>query len=251
MKTNKGSAVVIALIVFLVASVIGASYYSSVKKSQKTKVTNDSTPVIVDATSSDVSVPVPKESLSVGVGAEIKTGTGTPKIVPIIPIVPVQVNSGTTSIGSNTTLTNTGTLQNNTTIIQNQNQIQNPTASHCGFIIYSPLQNSTIRSNIPVVFSGIIHNAQAVGCSWTMFEGQAGTAQLWHKDGGIWGKIGPEKTISVTNWMTTGPVPFTVSLGFDNTNPGFVSGMPMKVVFTEENPSGGTPDTLTFPLLFQ
>ncbi|MFZ2205157.1 MAG: hypothetical protein WAV23_01025 [Minisyncoccia bacterium] len=148
----------------------------------------------------------------------------------------------------------TAKKKNTNNQIKNTPSTQESVVSHCGMTINSPSLNSVIHSNVPVVISGVIDNTntQTEGCSWTLFEGEAGTAQLWHKDGGIWGTIGPVKIIPVTNWMTTGPVPFTISLGFDNTNPGFVSGMPMKVVFTEENPSGeGVADSLEFPLIFQ
>ena len=129
----------------------------------------------------------------------------------------------------------------------------NSVVSKCGFSINSPALNSPIYSNTPLIFSGVIDNAnyQTNGCRWTMFEGQAGTAQLYYKNGNTWGPINTVKIIKVTNWMTAGPVPFTVSVNFNNSGPGFSNNTPMKVVFTEDDPSGATPETLEFPLIFK
>lgn len=129
----------------------------------------------------------------------------------------------------------------------------NAVVSKCGFSINSPALNSPIYSNTPLTFSGIVDNtnSQALGCNWTMFEGEAGIAQLYYKNGNTWGPINTVKIIKVTNWMTAGPVPFTVSVNFNNSGPGFSNNTPMKVIFTENNPSGATPDTLEFPLVFK
>lgn len=123
----------------------------------------------------------------------------------------------------------------------------------CGLKIYAPALNSTISSNVPVVFSGVIDNtdAQTLGCQWTMFEWQAGNAQLYYKNGNTRWPIGVLNIIHVANWMTTGPEPFTVSVVFNNSNAGFQPGTPMKVTFTEENPSGAAADTFDFPLVLQ
>jgi hypothetical protein len=113
--------------------------------------------------------------------------------------------------------------------------------------------NSAIYSNTPVIFSGVIDNtdAQSLWCQWTMFEGQAGNVQLYYKNGNTRWPIGARVMISVANRMTTGPEPFTVSVQFNNTNAWFQSGTLMKATFTEENPSGVTPDTFDFPLILQ
>lgn len=123
----------------------------------------------------------------------------------------------------------------------------------CGLKIYTPALHSAILSNVPVIFSGVIDNtdSQSLGCQRTMFEWQAGTAQLYYQNGTVWWPIGVPHIIQVDNWMTTGPEPFMVSIAFNNTNVWFQPGTPMKVVFTEENPSGWTPDIFEFPLVLQ
>lgn len=208
MKTNKGSVLMIALIIFLLVTAGGVTYYSVKKKTAEV---------------------LPAQNIDFN--SENTNLNTTPKTTPTTPT--------TTPVNNQTNNTNT---------------VHEVVMSPCGITITSPAPDSIIHSNTPVVFSGVINNSNAatVGCSWTMFEGEAGTAQLWHKDGGVWGKINSPQIIHVTNWMTTGPVPFTVSVSFNNSGPGFASGLPMKVVFTEENPSGeGIPDTIEIPLIFQ
>ncbi|MFA6397414.1 MAG: hypothetical protein WDK96_01020 [Candidatus Paceibacterota bacterium] len=137
--------------------------------------------------------------------------------------------------------------------LDNKDQGGIQTLSNCGFTINSPVPNSTISSNVPVVFNGVVDNTnyQTTGCRWTMFEGEAGTAQLYYQNGNNWGPIGIINLIPVSNWMTLGPVPFTASVIFNNGGIGLQSGTLMKVVFTENDPSGATPDTLEFPLVLQ
>lgn len=126
--------------------------------------------------------------------------------------------------------------------------------SHCGLIIDGPVANST--ASFPVTIHGAVdnNNASTLGCSWTMFEGQAGTAQLYYWDQGNnnWQSVNTPFIIPVTNWMTLGPVPFSMTVNFNNGGLGLSSGNLMKITFTEENPSGvGTIDTFDLPLVLQ
>jgi len=127
-------------------------------------------------------------------------------------------------------------------------------SSYCGLIIDGPNPNSI--NAFPLTIHGAVNNnnATALGCSWTMFEGQAGTAQLYYWDQGTnnWVATGTPSVIPVTNWMSLGPVPFVVIVNFNNGGLGLNSGNLMKVTFTEENPSGeGTPDSYDLPLVLQ
>lgn len=127
-------------------------------------------------------------------------------------------------------------------------------ASHCGLIIDGPAINSV--TTFPVTIHGAIDNnyASTLGCAWTMFEGQAGTAQVYYWDQGNnnWQAVNTPFVIPVSNWMTLGPVAFAVTVNFNNNGLGLSSGNLMKVTFTEENPSGqGTADTLDWPLVLQ
>ena len=123
--------------------------------------------------------------------------------------------------------------------------------SHCGLTINYPTPTSTV--SFPVTISGTIdnNNASTLGCSWTMYEGQAGTAQLYFLENNNWHQINTPFILHVSDWMTLGPVLFSVIINFNNNWIGLSSGTPMKIIFTEENPSGTTPDTLTLPIILQ
>lgn len=131
---------------------------------------------------------------------------------------------------------------------------ENPTpqlsyASHCGMTINSPAENATVA--FPLQISGTVDNTtmSTLGCSWIMFEGQAGTAHLYYFSNNAWHPIGQDTIVPVLNWMTVGPTNFTMTMPFTNTL-NLPSGTPMKIIFTEEDPAGnGNPDTLTLPLI--
>ena len=126
-------------------------------------------------------------------------------------------------------------------------------ASNCGLTINTPTPNSSAA--FPFTISGTIDNTNAstLGCSWTMFEGHAGTAHLYdlNSSNNQWHAVGLDIPVTVSNWMTIGPTSFSLVVPFNNINAGLPSGTLMKVMFTEENPSGNTADTLDLPLLLQ
>lgn len=122
--------------------------------------------------------------------------------------------------------------------------------SHCGMTITAPAANASV--SFPVNVSGVIDNTKAstLGCSWQMFEGQAGTAQLYYlgSAAGDWYTLNNPVVVPVSNWTSAGPVPFSVAVNFHDGGLGLLPGTKMKIVFTEENASGsGTVDTLTLP----
>lgn len=156
-----------------------------------------------------------------------------------------QVNQNTatsTSVVSNNSVSKTGTGSSHQLL-----------GSSCGLTINSPAANAHV--SFPLTVTGTIDNtnSSALGCSWTMFEGQAGTAQLYFFDQGNnnWHVLGNPIIVPVSNWMTVGPVSFTIPVNFNNSGLGLSSGNPMKITFTEENPSGATPDTFDLPLVLQ
>ena len=125
--------------------------------------------------------------------------------------------------------------------------------TQCGFTINSPLANASV--SFPLTIQGTVDNANAssLGCSWTMFEGEAGTAQLYFWEAGNNSRhvLNTPFIVKVTNRMTTGPVAASVVINFNNSWIWLSSWTPMKIVFTEENPSGGMQDTLTLPVTLQ
>ena len=123
-------------------------------------------------------------------------------------------------------------------------------SGNCGLVVTSPIPKSSVT--FPLVIKGVVDNSdrEKLGCSWQMFEGQAGTAEIYFKDGNNeWKKLGTTVPVPVENWMSVKTF-FSVSLNFNNEGIGLPTGTPMKVVFTEENASGIPPvDTYELPLV--
>jgi hypothetical protein len=126
--------------------------------------------------------------------------------------------------------------------------------SHCGMTINSPLKDAKV--SFPLTISGVIdnRNAMALGCSWSLFEGEAGSVQLYFKGTPTsnWSPLGSPVVVPVKgNWMTAGPVPFSVTLKFNNEGIGLGGGTQMKAVFTDNQQKDNTPSsTLELPFVF-
>ncbi len=126
--------------------------------------------------------------------------------------------------------------------------------SHCGLTIISPSSGAVIPGGAtigPVTVEGVVDNThmKEIGCSWTLFEGQLGTAEMEFQDQQGWHSLGNIQPVMLTgDWMTSGPVAFTFTMSFPNGGIGLPPGTPLKIIFTEENPSGMPPvDTLDLP----
>lgn len=119
----------------------------------------------------------------------------------------------------------------------------------CGLTILSHSVNS--RVNFPLTISGVVDNTNmnTLGCSWLMFEGQAGSARLYYKSPAEgWKPIGAQIPVPVQNWMSTKT---TFMVTFTNPIIDLVSGTELKVVFTEDNASGLPPiDIYELPLMY-
>jgi hypothetical protein len=121
----------------------------------------------------------------------------------------------------------------------------------CGLMVTSVAPNAQV--SFPVTISGSINNSNSktIGCSWQMFEGQAGSAQLFYSDRNTWHQLGVSAPIKVADW-TAEKTSFTASLDFNNEKPGLPSGTQLKVMFTEENASGMPPvDTYDLPIMLK
>src|SRR3990167_11030697 len=128
---------------------------------------------------------------------------------------------------------------------------QNPQAQtgKCGFTVTSISPNTPV--SFPLTIKGLIDNSnsQKLGCTWNMFEGQAGTAQLYYnyKDSG-WKLLGISVPIQVADWTQLN-TSFSTTLNFNNGGIGLPDGTPIKITFTEENASGLPPvDTYDLPV---
>lgn len=118
---------------------------------------------------------------------------------------------------------------------ENYDQIKNDVVSHCGFVINSHKPNDLVYW--PIVIDGTVEqDSTGYNCFWQTFEGVSGTAQLYAYEDNIWRPIG--------NSVIFGP---DFSLNFNFTEAGLKMNSPIKIIFTEENPSVERP-SLTFEL---
>lgn len=124
-------------------------------------------------------------------------------------------------------------------------------AANCGLTVESPKIGANV--SFPITVKGTVNNtnAEAAGCAWTMFEGQAGVATLHYETKDGFSLPVDTKPITVANWMTTSTT-FSFTLNFDNSILQLPSGYNFKIVMTEENPSGeGMVDTVEVPVVLQ
>lgn len=109
-------------------------------------------------------------------------------------------------------------------------------ASTCGLTVAEPLPNTAISYVVPV--DGTIDNSQsaALGCSWTMFEGQAGQAEIVDASGNV--LAGPVP-ISVADW-TAASTTFSTQLDLTaSASAGALTeGTRLTIQLLPENPSG-------------
>jgi hypothetical protein len=118
--------------------------------------------------------------------------------------------------------------------------------SHCGLTINAPLPQTVVSG--PISISAVVDNTNMdqLGCSWTVFEAQAGTIELKDSNGTL---LGFGLLTTTSDWMTTAPVTY---IGMVTPTAPIPSGTQLSLIFTEENPSGeGIPDTLTVPVTAQ
>ena len=130
-------------------------------------------------------------------------------------------------------------------VIDNSLAVKTEKVSHCGLTVNSPLGGSTI--SFPLAVSAVVDNTNAskLGCSWTVFEAQAGTVKVMNGTT----EVGHSVLATTSNWMTSGPVNYSSTITLSSQ---VSSGTPLTLVFEEENPSGeGTPDTLVIPIIAQ
>lgn len=154
------------------------------------------------------------------------------------------------------TATPTGVMNATTTVSNNSgqaNDANNPAQTQCQPALTVTSISQSARVAFPVSVKGVINNDNSKdGCSWQMFEGQAGTAQLYfNADDKGWNKVGASVPVNVENWMATSS-PFSVTLTFNNSGIGLPSGTPMRIEFVEEDASGsGNSATIEFPIVLK
>jgi len=138
-------------------------------------------------------------------------------------------------------------------VLPGSSEVTVVTSGKCGLTVTSHSPKSKV--GFPLVIKGVVDNSnsKANGCSWQMFEGQAGIAQIYFKSSdNEWKKLGESKSVIAENLPTMNSMNslFSVGLNFNNEGIGLPNGTELKVVFTEENASGMPPvDTYELPFV--
>lgn len=121
----------------------------------------------------------------------------------------------------------------------------------CGLLVTSHNISGKASLAKPITVSGIVDNTkrETLGCSWTMFEGQLGSAHAYAFVNGAWKSISKETPVPVANWMTD-KTTFSVEIAIDTGTMNIAEGTALRVVFTEDNPAAINPSkTYTLPLV--
>ncbi len=116
------------------------------------------------------------------------------------------------------------------------------TTSNCGLSVVSPLPNTTVT--FPLMVQAVVDNTQmaTLGCSWTVFEAQAGVVKVYDINNI---QVGFGILATTGNWMTTSPVNYSATV----TLTGTPATNALTLVFEEEDPSGnGNIDIVSIPV---
>ncbi len=127
-----------------------------------------------------------------------------------------------------------------------------PLASGCGLTITAPENGA--QAVFPLTITGKVNNvmAKTTGCGWTIFEGQAGTAQLYLSYiNDTWIPVeGSSAVVKVVGDVGTTTSVKTV-INFDNKKYGLPAKSKMRIVFYEEDAKGdGSGDRVNLDLMF-
>lgn len=125
-------------------------------------------------------------------------------------------------------------------------QLPQSPATRCGLTITSPLPNQTVTLSPDNTFvvRGVVDNTKrtSLGCSWTVFEAQAGVIKAYNTQGNIVGS-GILTAQEGQDWMTDQPTVYEGSVQVSSVSSEFT----LKII--EDNPSGeGSVDSIEIPL---
>ncbi len=109
--------------------------------------------------------------------------------------------------------------------------------------VMEPVAGTKVVS--PFILKVTVDNRTATpGCSWTVFEAQAGVAKIYDATGK---EIGIGLLQTSEDWMNAGPTSFAGMVSFANT--GTTTTKDLHMVITEDDPSGlREPDRVEVPL---
>ncbi len=115
----------------------------------------------------------------------------------------------------------------------------------CGLMVDNPSKNQIV--SFPLDVKGRIDNTTSGtsdllgNCTWSMFEGVGGMAQLYYNYQNTgWKPIGVSVPMTVADWTAT-KTTFSARLNFYNGGIGLPNGTPLKIIFTEENAAARNP----------
>lgn len=146
-------------------------------------------------------------------------------------------------LGGYALLNNKATAPTNTGNPTSQ-ETQLTAATHCGLTIDAPLAGATVT--FPLTIQATVDNTQstALGCSWGVFEAQAGTVEIKDTNGA---SLATGILTTTSDWMTANATPYSVTISALS-NPGYTGAL--SLIFNEENPGDlPSPDSLTVAVL--
>lgn len=119
-----------------------------------------------------------------------------------------------------------------------------PAMSNCGLTLQTPTSGQSIVTTAGIDVAGVVDNSEReiLGCSWTVFEAQAGVVYV--KDGNGNDVAKPTPFTTIEEWMTDAPVNYFAHIDILNNYTGDAL-----VIINEENPSGeGVSKTISLPI---
>lgn len=100
-------------------------------------------------------------------------------------------------------------LKNNNEQIENRTYL---TEGECGLVVISPKENERVENQFKVEVLVDNSKREELGCSWTVFEGQAGIVRIYDARGF---SVGSGFLEASGEWMTTSPVSFYAPITID------------------------------------
>lgn len=116
--------------------------------------------------------------------------------------------------------------------------------SHCGLTINSPLTGSTVT--FPLTINAMVDNTAAttLGCSWGVFEANAGSVVIKDTNGNV---LAQSYLATTANWMTVNPTVYNATIP-SLSNPSYTGAL--TIMFTEDNSADiPNPDTLSIQVV--
>ena len=130
-------------------------------------------------------------------------------------------------------------------VLQTQNQAQTVSPlTYCNLTINTPLATNSIT--FPLTINATRGEIVTGECNWGISEAVGGTVKVLDAQGTV---LGSAQIHATTDWMTTQPV--TLEATIPTPTQPILSGTPLTLVFTSDNPSGADPETFSMQVYAQ